>query len=116
MRTNRAGRECPSWCTEDHQAERSSPWCQSVNYGTTSAHATLEQPTYKSDPSIDAWVVGDISSNHTASSFTADSAFEAERIAKALEIVAGMRKPEIRDLAANVRRAAAEAWPEKEEA
>lgn len=116
MKTNNNGRECPSWCAEDHQGE-GSIWCESAHYGPTGSHADLEQRDYKDTPELWAWVVGNNRAGvHTASRFYADTAREANKLAEALDIIAGMRKPEIRALAANVRKATAEAWPEAEEA
>lgn len=114
-KTNEKGRECAAWCEVDHHGARLAPWCHSPRLGTSSAHVVLEQTTYGETPSLEAWVAGRTpDGEHQAAAFVADDALQARWIADALTIAAEMKKADLRALAANVRKAAAEAWPEKE--
>jgi len=115
MKVNKDGRECASWCDRDHQGENSGPWCRSGMIGGSPGYAELEQEDYEDSPNLDAWAIGRTPEGNPDSHFlTAESVSEAQRLADFIRAVAQMRKPEIRALAANVEKAAAEAWPEKE--
>ena len=109
MKANKDGRECAPWCITDHAGQRE--WdCQSESSGPSRAHATVYQGDHQKDPSVYAWLAG----GGDFWALTASTSQLATWMANSLDVIAGMRKPEIRALAANVRKAAAEAYPEKE--
>ena len=110
MKVNRDGRECPDWCVSDH-ADADASWsCTGQRHGTTRAHAEAHMSFLEKDPEVAAWVGSD-------SGFWAIYANTEQRatwLSEALESLAGMRKPEIRALAARVREATAEVFPQRE--
>jgi hypothetical protein len=111
MKTNRDGRECPPWCIRDHQADDSGLWGCAGSERTTGPAGAAAQLHYMEDtPQVAAWLLGprDIATAY------ADAPHRAAGLAKFIENAADTPKKDLRALAAHVREAAAEAWPEQE--
>jgi hypothetical protein len=110
MKVNREGRECPDWCVRDHTDADANWSCVGQRHGTSKAHAEAHFGVFEKDPEVTVWVGSD--SGFRA--IYADTEHRASWLSDALEHLAGMRKPEIRALAARVREASAEAFPPRE--
>lgn len=110
MKANQNGRECAPWCQVDHAEAESWRGCTGPDHGPDRAHAAASQSPYGNGPEVAAWTTG----ARGFYALFADNGQRAEWLASSLENLAGMRKSEIRALAANVRKAAAEAFPESE--
>jgi hypothetical protein len=110
MKVNREGRECPDWCVRDH-ADADGPWsCAGQQHGTSKAHAETHLGAFEKDPEVVAW----IGSESGFWAIYANTEQRATWLPGVLETLAGMRKSEIRALAARVREATAEAFPQRE--
>jgi hypothetical protein len=113
-KTNRDGRACPSWCTRDHQADDTGPWgCTGTERGTRRVGAEARLPYLEKTPEVAAWLFGPGDLADLAVAY-ADAPYRAADLAKFIEHAADARKEDLRALAANIRDAAAEAWPEQE--
>ena len=104
MKVNDKGRPCPAWCRIDHEAEADRS-CYgrelTVKAEPSVAGAEASLGAYQKEPEISGLV-------------TVQNASGAERLAQALEAAADLTKPKLRQLAAQVRVAAVEAWPEQD--
>lgn len=111
MKTNKDGRECPPWCIRDHQAGESHlRGCVGAEHGTGQAGAQAMLPSTGTTPEVAAWFRG---TADLGLAF-ADSPYRAGKLAKFIESAADAPEQDLRALAAHVREAAAEAWPEQE--
>jgi hypothetical protein len=118
MKVNDKGRPCPAWCRVDHEAETFRD-CYSQKHGvkadlaTAGAEASLG--TYEKEPEVSAWIYGRQNRGGFGGGWvTAQGPDGAERLAQALEAATNLTKPQLRQLAAQVRAARAEAWPEQD--
>jgi hypothetical protein len=111
MKTNRDGRECPSWCTWDHQADKSGlRSCIGTERGAGTVGAEARLPYLEKSPEVAAWLFG---SGYPATAY-ADAPHRAADLAKFIEFAADTPREDLHTLAAYVREATAEAWPEQE--
>jgi hypothetical protein len=122
MKVNGKGRECPVWCRIDHEAETETETetdrsCygqeHTVKAEPSVAGAEASLGAYEKEPEISAWIYGP----HHGGGFhggrvTVRGSGGAERLAEALEAAVNLTEPQLRQLATQVRAAAAEAWPE----
>jgi hypothetical protein len=120
MKVNGKGRECPVWCRVDHEAETETDRpCygqeRTIKAEPSVAGAEASLGVYEKEPEISAWIYGP---NHRGGfhggRITVQGSGGAERLAEALEAAADLTKPQLRQLAAQVRAATAEAWPEQD--
>jgi len=110
MKTNRDGRECPSWCIRDHQTETRLLGCVGAEHSTGTAGAQAVLPSMRETREVAAWLSGPGDLGLTF----ADSRYRAGKLAKFIEFAADAPEQDLRALAAHVREAAAEAWPGQE--
>jgi hypothetical protein len=111
MKTNIDGRECAPWCIRDHQAGDSGTLaCFGTDRRTGSTRAAARQYRWEASPEVETWLIGP----RGVGSVSADSAHRAAALAKFIELAADAPEEDLRALAAHVREAAAEAWPEQE--
>jgi hypothetical protein len=108
---NRAGRECPSWCIRDHQAgDSATQSCIGTVRSTRVAGAEARLYDLDKTPEVAAWLSG----HSGLTTAFADTPYRAEWLANFIEVAADTPQADLRSLAAHVRAAAAEAWPEQE--
>lgn len=111
MKTNRDGRECPPWCVRDHQGDDPHlPSCVGAERSTDQAGAQAMLPCTGATPEVTAWLRGPAGLGVAF----ADSPYRAGKLAKLIESTAEAPEQDLRALAAHLREAAAEAWPEQE--
>jgi hypothetical protein len=114
MKANGKGRECPSWCRVDHEAEGYGS-CNSQEHRIKAepsvAGAEASLGTCDEEPKVSAWIHGP---RAPGGRVTVQGEYAAERLARALEAAADLTKPQLRQLAVQVRAARAEAWPEQD--
>ena len=115
-KTNKAGRECPQWCESDHEnghppysCERKSPFVQTPG-GPLWAMLSLG-PGNEAQPEVTLFASPQAGAGGYAD-FT--SREPAEAVASALELLADAAPEDHRTLAAQLRGAAAEAFPASE--
>ena len=80
------------------------------------AGAEASLGAYEKEPEISAWIYGPptTGADFHGGRITVQGSGGAERLAEALEAAADLTKPQLRQLAAQVRAATAEAWPEQD--
>jgi hypothetical protein len=111
MKTNIDGRECPPWCIRDHQAASpGSRSCGGTHHTTGSARAAAQLYHGETAPEVAAWLLG----THDIGTAIAYGPHYAANLATFIELAADAPEEDLRALAAHVREAAAEAWPEQE--
>jgi hypothetical protein len=118
MKANDKGRPCPAWCRVDHEAEADRS-CYgrelTIKAEPSVAGAEASLGAYQKEPEISAWIYGPKNPGGLhGGRVTVQDASGAERLAQALEAAADLTKPQLRQLAAQVRVAAVEAWPEQD--
>ena len=113
MKVNGKGRECPAWCRVDHEAETDRPCYgqeQTVKAEPSVAGAEASLGAYQKEPEVSAWIYGPQNTGGLhGGRITVQGSGGAERLAEALEAAADLTKPQLRQLAAQVRAATAEA-------
>ena len=120
MKVNGKGRECPVWCRVDHEAETEPDRpCygqeRTIKAEPSVAGAEASLGAYQKEPEISAWIYGPQNAGgFHGGRITVQGSGGAERLAEALEAAADLTKPQLRQLAAQVRAATAEAWPEQD--
>jgi hypothetical protein len=111
MKTNIDGRECAPWCIRDHQADDSGPTsCGGTDRRTGSSRAAARQYRWEASPEVETWLIGP----RGVSTVSADAPYRAAELAQFIELAADAPEEDLRALAAHVRQAAAETWPEQE--
>jgi hypothetical protein len=79
------------------------------------AGAEASLGTYEKEPEVSAWIYGRQNrGGFGGGRVTVQGADGADRLAQALEAATNLTKPQLRQLAAQVRAARAEAWPERD--
>ena len=118
MKVNDKGRECPVWCRVDHEAEADSSCYgqeHTVKAEPSTAGAEVSLSAYETEPEVNAWIYGlKYPGGLRGGRVTVQGALGAERLAEALEAAADLTKPQLRQLAVQVRAARADAWPEQD--
>ena len=118
MKVNDRGRECRAWCRIDHDAEPDKPCYgreRTVKAEPSVAGAEASLGAYQKEPEVSAWIYGPYQrGGFHGGRVTVQGSGGAERLAEALEAAADLTRPQLRQLAAQVRAATAEAWPEQD--
>src|ERR1700742_1564539 len=120
MKVNGRGRECPVWCRVDHGAETEtdSPCYgqeRTIKAEPSVAGAEASLGAYQKAREVSAWIYGPQNTGgFHGGRITVQGSGGAERLAGALEAAADLTKPQLRQLAAQVRAATAEVWSEQD--
>jgi hypothetical protein len=115
VKTNKEGRECPSWCIIDHSkpenicCESESRWLPGQAGG-----ASLSSNPWQSEPDLRVWVFGRVPgakvNSRVLGAAHADRSYRAADLAVFLDALATRTPGEIRKLAQAAREMAAVEW------
>lgn len=109
MKTDEHGHECPEWCVSAHTEPDAWISCEGERRRTPNSMARADID-FDRKPEVIAVAVG----TGKGGLIHAGTAYRAKEVAAFIEAVTMMPRAEARRFAANVRTAAAEAWPQKE--
>ena len=116
MKTNIKGRACADWCQADHAEQR---MCEAAERrvpapdGRTTAAVTLIHWVSEDAPDLTAYAHGDGISK-AMGSVQVTNAYDAAQLANLADRLAETAPEQIKEFGAQIRAAAAQAWPELE--